>query len=116
MPAGILRVRGCPIDEPVPSAAMLLRQVCIGNFVQAIVTVIGVAGDEAVFGPSGDGVLVDIETRGRFLSCQHSALPQAVVAWAQLVFVDEIGNAQGREAGVVATACVRPRPDDILAD
>ena len=104
---GILGASCCPIDEPVPSAAMFLRQVCIGNFVQAVVPVVGVAGDEAMFGPSGDCVFVDIETRGRFLFCQHSALSQPVVARAQLVFVDEIGNAQGREAGVVAAASRR---------
>jgi len=51
---------------------MFLRQVCIGNFVQAIVTIVGMAGDDAVFGPSGDGVLMDIEALGRFLPCQSA--------------------------------------------
>ena len=79
--------------------------------------VVGVAGDEAMFGPSGDGVLVDIETRGRFLFCQHSTLPQAVIARAQLVLVSEIGNSQGREAGVVATAaCGLARTVSLLVE
>ncbi len=66
--------------------------------------VVGMAGDEAIIGPSGDGLLVNVETRGRFPLCQHSAVPQTVVARAQLVLVDEVSNSQGCETGVVATA------------
>src|SRR5690625_4608762 len=74
-------------------------------------------GDEAVFGPTGDGVLVDIETRRRFLFRQHSALSQPVIAWTQLVFVDEIGNPFGREAGVVSTAaCGLARTISLLVE
>ena len=62
------------------------------------------AGDEAMLGPSGEGVFVDVETRSRFLFCQHSAISQSVIARAQPVVVDEIGDPQGREAGIVAAA------------
>lgn len=44
-----------------------------------IVPVVGMDDDEAVFGPSGDGLLVDIEPRGRFLFYQQSTFPQAVI-------------------------------------
>ena len=46
----------------------------IGKVVQVVVAIVGVAGDEAMFGPTGDGVLVDIETRGasRFVSIPRS--------------------------------------------
>ena len=80
---------------------MLLRQICLGNFVQAIVPVVGMALDDAVLGPPCNRVLMDIEARRRFLPCQHATLAQAIVARAQFVLVHEIGNAQGREAGLV---------------
>ena len=95
---------GSAIDEAVPSAALFFGQVRHRKFIQAIVAVIGMTGDEAVLGPSGDGVLVDIETRGRFLFCQHSPFAQAVVARAQLVLVDEIGDPPGREARIITAA------------
>ena len=104
---------GCPIDEAVPSTALFLRRVRNGKLVQAIVPVVGVGCDEAMFSPSGDGVLVDIEAGGCFLFGQHSAFPQAVIARAQFVLVGEIGDAQGREAGGVRRG-VRPHPDDAL--
>jgi len=58
----------------------LLLQIGIGNLVQAIVTVIAMAGDEAVPCPSGNGVFVDLETRCRFRSCQHPTIAQTAVA------------------------------------
>ena len=63
--------------------------------------IVGVLGDESMFGPSGEGRFVDIEPRSRFLLCQHSAISQPVIARAQLVAMGEIGNPQGREAGLV---------------
>ena len=79
--------------------------------------IVGVAGDEAMFSPPGDGVLVDIETRGRFLFCQHSTFPQAVIARAQLVLMNEIGNSQGSETGVMATtACGLARTISLLVE
>jgi hypothetical protein len=59
-------------------------------------------GDEAMFDPTREGGLVDIQTRRGFLLGQHSPLSQSIVAGTQFVFVSEIGNPFGGEAGIVA--------------
>ena len=61
--------RGDAINELVPSTALLLRQICLRKLVQVIVSVVGMAGDEAMFSPSGEGVLMDIEVCSRLLFC-----------------------------------------------
>ena len=60
--------------------------------------------DEPVFGPPGESRFVDVEARRGFLFCQHSAISQSVIARTQAVVMDEIGDPQGREAGIVAAA------------
>jgi hypothetical protein len=55
-----------------------------------MVRIVGVPGDESMFTPPGEGRFVDIEARGRFLFCQHSAISQSVIARAQAVAMDEI--------------------------
>jgi len=99
-----LRACGYPIIERIPSAALLLRQIRFGDFVEAAVPVVGMAGDEAILGPPGEGLLMNVETRRRFLFRQHSSLPQAIMARSKLILVDEIGDPQRREAGILATA------------
>ena len=66
--------------------------------------IVGMPGDESMFSPPGEGRFVDVEARGRFPFCEHSAISQSVVARAQAVAMDEIGDQQGCEAGIVATA------------
>lgn len=38
-----------------------------------------------MFSPTGEGRFVDVEARGSFPFCQHSAIPQSVIARAQVV-------------------------------
>src|SRR5260370_28816257 len=59
-------------------------------------------GNESMFRPSEEGRLVNVETRGCFSFCQHSAIWQSVIARAQAVALDEIRDPQGGEAGIVA--------------
>ncbi len=79
---------------------MLLWQVGFGEFVQVVMAVIGVAGDEAAFGPSDQGLFVDIELRcGLFLG-QHPAFAEAIIARLELVLAGQIGDALGRETSI----------------
>jgi len=43
-----------------------------------------------MFSPPGEGRFVDVEARGGFPFCQHSAISQAVIARAQVVAIDQI--------------------------
>ena len=95
---------GGSIDKTIPSTALLARRIRCEDLVQVIVRVVGMPGDEAVFGPPGEGRFVDIEARSRFPFCQHSAIAKSIIARAEAVAVDEIGDPQGREAGIVAAA------------
>lgn len=72
------------------------------DLVQAIVRIAGMSGDESIR-PTWRGRFVDVEARGGFPFCQHSAITQSVIARAQAAALDE-SDPQGREAGIVAAA------------
>ena len=91
---------GDAIDECVPSAAMLLRQIGFGKFVQVVMAAVGMAGDEAAFGPSDKGLFVDIEPRRGLFLGQHPAFAKPVVARFEFILAGQIGDALCREAGV----------------
>ena len=91
---------GDAIDECVPSAAMLLRQISLGKFVQVVMATIGMAGDEAAFGPSDKGLFVDIEPRRGLFLGQHPAFAKPVVARFEFILAGQIGDALGRETSV----------------
>ena len=52
---------GNAIDERVPPTAVLLWQIGFGKVVQVVMAIVGMASDDAVFGPSDKRLLVDIE-------------------------------------------------------
>ena len=62
------------------------------------VVVIEVRFDESMFRPTVDRLLVDVEAICHFLLGQHAASAKSIVARAEVVGVDEIGDPHGRKA------------------
>ena len=55
---------------------------------------------DSIFDPSNQGASSDSEFRAGLCFCQHTALAESVVTWAQAVSFDEIDDAQVSELGV----------------
>lgn len=54
--------------------------------------IVGMPGDESMLSPPGESRFVDVEARSRFSFCQHSEISQSVIARAQAIPMDEIGD------------------------
>lgn len=61
-------------------------------------SIVGVPFDDAIFCPGHDCCFVDSEASGRFRFGQHAAVAKPIVARAQRISMDEIGDAQRGEA------------------
>jgi len=94
-----------PVDERVPSTAVLDRRVWPGRFVQVSMRVVGMSDDETVRYPPGQCSFMDSEPRGGLGLRQHSPVSQPVVAGTKAVMKDEIGHSQVGEprVGLAAT-------------
>ena len=76
------------------------EQIGFGKFVQVVMTTVGMAGDEAAFGPSDKSLFVDIELRRGLFLGQHPAFTEAIIARLELVLAGQLGDALGRETSV----------------
>ena len=69
--------------------------------------IVGVPGDKSTFCPADECRLVDAKARGRLTFRQPSAVAKSIIARAESVFVDEIGDTQGSEASLAPAASSR---------
>ncbi len=65
--------------------------------------IVGVPADQPAFSPADDCCLVNTKALCRFIFRQHSAFAKSIIARAEIVFVDEIRNAQGIEASIASS-------------